>query len=92
MMFNGFVFSNVSVLLPNVKNEGVYILSILSGNDEVLFFIPPYPLYIICDEVKLLVRYDVLGQIIQDSYIGIVIEVYSDGSTKTIYKNKLSPN
>jgi len=44
------------------------------------------------DEVKLLVRYDVLGQIIQDSYIGIVIEVYSDGSTKTIYKNKLSPN
>ena len=39
------------------------------------------------DKVKLIARYDLLGQIIQDSYRGIVIEVYSDGSTKRIYKN-----
>ena len=39
------------------------------------------------DKVKLLGRYDLLGQTIQDSYRGIVIEVYSDGSTKRIYKN-----
>lgn len=38
------------------------------------------------DKITLVARYDVLGQIIQDSYRGIVIEVYSDGSTKTIYK------
>ena len=39
------------------------------------------------DKVKLVGRYDLLGQTIQDSYRGIVIEVYSDGSTKRIYKN-----
>tara|TARA_Y100000389_G_scaffold187573_1_gene209145 strand:- start:3190 stop:3963 length:774 start_codon:yes stop_codon:yes gene_type:complete len=39
------------------------------------------------DKVKLVARYDLLGQTIQDSYRGIVIEVYSDGSTKRIYKN-----
>tara|TARA_Y100000389_G_scaffold4207_1_gene3996 strand:+ start:2235 stop:2996 length:762 start_codon:yes stop_codon:yes gene_type:complete len=38
-------------------------------------------------EIKLVARYDLLGQAIQDSYRGIVIEVYSDGSTKRIYKN-----
>ena len=38
-------------------------------------------------KVKLVARYDILGQVIQDSYRGIVIEVYSDGSTKRIYKN-----
>ena len=39
------------------------------------------------DTIKLVARYDLLGQAIQDSYKGIVIEVYSDGSTKRIYKN-----
>jgi len=37
-------------------------------------------------EATLLATYDVLGQIIQDSYRGIVIEVYSDGTTKRIYR------
>ena len=39
------------------------------------------------DKVKLVARYDLLGQIVQDSYRGIVIEVYSDSSTKRIYKS-----
>lgn len=38
------------------------------------------------DKVTLVASYDVLGQVIQDSYRGIVIELYSDGSTKRIYK------
>tara|TARA_R110000803_G_scaffold74903_4_gene139112 strand:+ start:24865 stop:25686 length:822 start_codon:yes stop_codon:yes gene_type:complete len=37
-------------------------------------------------EVTLLATYDILGQIIQDSYRGIIIEVYSDGTTKRIYR------
>ena len=38
------------------------------------------------DNIKLVARYDLLGQIVQDSYRGIVIEVYSDGTTKRIYR------
>tara|TARA_R100000908_G_C3748648_1_gene143535 strand:+ start:155 stop:919 length:765 start_codon:yes stop_codon:yes gene_type:complete len=38
------------------------------------------------DKVELVARYDLLGQLISDSYRGIVIEVYSDGSVKRIYK------
>ena len=38
------------------------------------------------DKVTLVASYDVLGQVIPDSYRGIVIEVYSDGSSKRIYK------
>ena len=38
------------------------------------------------DKVNLVGSYDVLGQVIPDSYRGMVIEVYSDGSTKRIYK------
>lgn len=40
----------------------------------------------IIDKIKLIARYDLLGQSIQDSYRGIVIEIYSDGSTKRYIK------
>ncbi len=38
------------------------------------------------NKVNLVGSYDILGQVISDSYRGIVIELYSDGSTKRIYK------
>tara|TARA_Y100000389_G_scaffold171998_1_gene180122 strand:- start:6596 stop:7432 length:837 start_codon:yes stop_codon:yes gene_type:complete len=38
------------------------------------------------NKITLVASYDVLGQTIPDSYRGIVLEVYSDGSTKRIYK------
>lgn len=38
------------------------------------------------EDIKLIARYDVLGQAISDSYKGIVIELYSDGSIKRYIK------
>ena len=35
---------------------------------------------------ELLATYDMIGQEVQDSYIGFVVEVYSDGSTNRVYR------